>query len=208
MTESAAASLTAQGQRTRSALVAAARKVFARRGYVAARINDVTEAADVSVGTFYTYFEAKEQVFADVMAGLYDELLDAMRSPSDAATRSTPNGRVRAICRAYLEAFRDEASLWAAIEEAALSAQPLRPMLWERRGACVTALADGLKRWRKDGVVSRRLQPDVAAFGLAAMAEQCAYQWFIFDAPPEFEEAVERLSMVAAQMLGIGEAAA
>src|SRR5262245_34579777 len=36
--------------------------VFARRGYLAARVDDITVAADVSHGTFYLYFRNKEDL--------------------------------------------------------------------------------------------------------------------------------------------------
>ena len=49
--------------RTRSDLLAAARKVFAERGYHEASIADITGAADVGVGTFYLHFRDKDAIF-------------------------------------------------------------------------------------------------------------------------------------------------
>jgi AcrR family transcriptional regulator len=208
MTEQAIGPLTPQGQRTRAALLAGARRVFAQRGYVDTRISDITDAAEVSVGTFYTYFEGKEQIFARVVTAVYDDLLAALRDASEAAASVAPIDRVRALHRRYLEAFRADASLWAAVEEAALSAPDLRSVVWERRGACIAMLAHAVGRWRQEGAVGRGVEPDVAAFGLAAMAEQCAYQWLIFDAPPDPDEAAERLTQVGARILGLSEAVA
>src|SRR5260370_35107047 len=58
---------TERGLRTRAALVAAARKVFERLGYLDARLIDITRAAKCSAGTFYTYFSSKEEIFAAVL---------------------------------------------------------------------------------------------------------------------------------------------
>ncbi|HSS24843.1 MAG TPA: helix-turn-helix domain-containing protein, partial [Mycobacterium sp.] len=66
---------TERGLRTRAALVAAARKVFERDGYLNARLIDITRAANCSAGTFYTYFSGKEEVFAAVLEVAQEDML-------------------------------------------------------------------------------------------------------------------------------------
>lgn len=51
----------------RSALVAAARAVFARKGIKGARVEDITAACGLSKGAFYLHFETKEAVFAELL---------------------------------------------------------------------------------------------------------------------------------------------
>ena len=58
---------TARGRRTRDALVAAARVVFERDGYADSRLVDIAAEAGCSVGTFYTWFDGKDEVFAAVL---------------------------------------------------------------------------------------------------------------------------------------------
>ena len=41
-------------------------RVFAERGYHAARVDDIVRAARTSHGTFYLYFANKEEIFAAV----------------------------------------------------------------------------------------------------------------------------------------------
>ena len=59
--------VTARGMRTRAALVAAARRVFERDGYIDARVTDITREAACSTGNFYTYFAGKEEVVHAVL---------------------------------------------------------------------------------------------------------------------------------------------
>jgi AcrR family transcriptional regulator len=54
--------------RTRADLLAAARSVFARRGYHEASIAEITELADVGVGTFYLHFRDKEDIFTTMLS--------------------------------------------------------------------------------------------------------------------------------------------
>src|ERR1700733_557123 len=60
--------------RTHAELLAAARKVFAQRGYYDASILDITAAADMGVGTFYLHFKDKDDAFNT----LIDEVLQAL----------------------------------------------------------------------------------------------------------------------------------
>src|SRR5579872_2899253 len=57
--------------RTRADLLAAARKVFAERGYHEASIADITGAADVGVGTFYLHFHDKDAIFNTLIEEQY-----------------------------------------------------------------------------------------------------------------------------------------
>jgi len=54
---------TQRGRRTRNRLLEAAEIEFGRKGFHEASISGITYRAGVALGTFYTYFESKEQVF-------------------------------------------------------------------------------------------------------------------------------------------------
>jgi len=49
---------------TRARILQAALSLFARRGFAATRVEQITEAADVGKGTFFNYFPTKEHVLA------------------------------------------------------------------------------------------------------------------------------------------------
>jgi AcrR family transcriptional regulator len=69
--------LTNRGQRSRGALVAAARTIFERDGFQNARITDISKLAGMAHGSFYTYFSSKEEVFQEVIKDLLVELMGA-----------------------------------------------------------------------------------------------------------------------------------
>ena len=48
---------------SRSAILEAARGVFAKLGYGATTVRDIIRATDLASGTFYNYFKSKEEVF-------------------------------------------------------------------------------------------------------------------------------------------------
>ena len=55
---------TERGRRTRRALLDAAAIEFGERGFHESSIVGITQRAGVALGSFYTYFESKEAVFA------------------------------------------------------------------------------------------------------------------------------------------------
>ncbi|MFA7440809.1 MAG: TetR/AcrR family transcriptional regulator [Sphingomonadaceae bacterium] len=54
---------TPRGQRTRRALLDAAALEFGEKGFHDGSISSITRRAGVSLGTFYTYFAAKDEIF-------------------------------------------------------------------------------------------------------------------------------------------------
>lgn len=58
-------------------LLKAAGKVFHQRGYHAARVSEITREAGVAQGTFYLYFQSKEQAFVELMERFASDLSSA-----------------------------------------------------------------------------------------------------------------------------------
>lgn len=68
----------------RTAMMQAAVRVFAEKGYHAATVRDIVNAADVAVGTFYFYFPDKETLFVH----LYEETADFLLQTIQQAVHS------------------------------------------------------------------------------------------------------------------------
>ena len=65
-----------KGLRARARLLDGAKQVFEENGFLEARISDIAERAGLSHGSFYHYFESKEEIFREVAATV-DERLSA-----------------------------------------------------------------------------------------------------------------------------------
>lgn len=81
--------LRAQGRKTMAKLLDAGMRVFAERGFHAARVDDIVRTARASHGTFYLYFSSKEDLLR-TLAVQCSEQLEALAttlgavSPDDA----------------------------------------------------------------------------------------------------------------------------
>jgi AcrR family transcriptional regulator len=58
----------------RAALLVAAKAVFAEMGYDAASVRDIIRRTDLAAGTFYNYFNDKQEIFRAVIEELTTEL--------------------------------------------------------------------------------------------------------------------------------------
>lgn len=83
----------------RSAMMQAAVRVFAEKGYHAATVRDVVAAAEVAVGTFYFYFPDKETLFVY----LYEETAEFLIQAIEQALkgRATLPMKVETAIQAY-----------------------------------------------------------------------------------------------------------
>jgi AcrR family transcriptional regulator len=67
--------LRARGKRTLAGILEAGARVFADRGYHAARVDDIVKAAKVSHGTFYLYFSSKQDLFRAIAETIASEMV-------------------------------------------------------------------------------------------------------------------------------------
>jgi AcrR family transcriptional regulator len=58
----------------RHEILIAARTVFAQKGYANATLDEIAEKAEFAKGTLYNYFDSKEQLFDEMVAGMVDDM--------------------------------------------------------------------------------------------------------------------------------------
>lgn len=88
--------LSARGLRRRTAIVTAASRLFASRGYAAVGIDDIGQAAGVTGPAIYRHFDSKAAVLAAVIA----DIIDVVADPPQLAAIS-PQQQLRRRIRHY-----------------------------------------------------------------------------------------------------------
>ncbi len=100
-----------QGSETQKTLRLEARKIFAKKGYSGANTNELVQRARVTKGALYHHFANKRELYHSVVEDMERELVERLEDAATAAAggRRDPWERLRAMCRAYLDACRDPA---------------------------------------------------------------------------------------------------
>ena len=112
---------TERGRKTLRRLIEAAAQEFGERGFHEAAITGITQRAGVALGTFYTYFESKEEVFR----ALVRDMSHATRAHVAEAARGAPDRLTaeRLGLAAFIAFVRERPELYRIIEEAQFVAQ-------------------------------------------------------------------------------------
>jgi AcrR family transcriptional regulator len=90
---------------TRTALVTAARELFAEKGFAATSRDEIATRAGVTRGALYHHFDSKTAVAAAVVAALEAELVE--RVVSAARDGEGVREQLHRGCRAYMDACAD-----------------------------------------------------------------------------------------------------
>lgn len=107
---------TKRGEKTRNRLLEAAEIEFGRKGFHEASISGITYRAGVALGTFYTYFESKEEIFRALVR--YMSRLTRERLAERVATAPDRLAAERMGIEAFIEFARQHKSIYRIITEA------------------------------------------------------------------------------------------
>lgn len=194
-----------KGRETRARLVEAAKRVFERDGFLEARISDIAKEAGLSHGSYYHYFDSKEQLFREV-AALQEARLTA---PPDDADRplgadATPWERIRRANRRYLERYRDEARIMGVIEQVSRYDRHVNEARMERMKHFAARTERAIRRWQAEGLADPGVDPALAADALGAMVARFAELWLVQGYRAyDFDEVVDQLTRLWASALGL-----
>ena len=100
------ASLTTDKRRL---LLEAAVRVFARRGFHAARVGDIAEEAGVAHGLLYHYFSSKEEVLETIFRETWADLLAAVRDVEESGEPAQE--QLRQVAAILLRSWRRDPDL-------------------------------------------------------------------------------------------------
>jgi len=93
----------------RRLLLDAAVRVFARRGYHAARVGDIAEEAGVAYGLLYHYFSSKEEVLRSVFRETWRALIATIESVEESS--EPPREQLRKVAEILLRSWRRDPDL-------------------------------------------------------------------------------------------------
>lgn len=181
----------------RGELLEAARQVFEHDGYHGTTVSAVVQAAGLSQGAFYLYFEDKKGIFA----ALQDEMATLLRRRIYWVTRDEPDARRRleAGLRAYFEFYAEYPAYNRRLTIEGLGIdESFEARQTEVHQTLATAFEPTL---RELGVRATA----VAAFALLGMAAQLAY-WQHFQRNEEPSMSASALAQACASLFLDGAA--
>src|SRR4051812_5797854 len=163
--------LRAQGRKTMRKLLDAGMTVFERRGYHAARVDDIVKVARTSHGTFYLYFSNKEDLFRALVHDAAEELEALSTSLGEVGPGADGYQELRAWVGRFLDIYTRYGPVLRAWTEAEIDDTQLGRLGDDVLGGFTRVLMERIK----DGATARGADPQIAALALVAMIERFTY---------------------------------
>ena len=171
----AAGSRKARAEQTEAALKEAGRRVFARCGYLDAKITDIAAEAGRSVGSFYKHFAGKDELLhallADWIAHAGEEL-----AGHDAGSDLSQEPALRARVAAYWHTYRAHLPEIRALAQAAYVSPVFARQLARFRHAELDTMRQHLERLAAAGF-DLPGDPAVLASAVNALLESFCATW-------------------------------
>jgi AcrR family transcriptional regulator len=196
-----------KGTRTRVRLVEAAKEIFEEDGFLEGRISDIAERAGLSHGSFYHYFDSKEEIFREVAASVEEKLGEPLGGVIlDPESRATPQDRLREALRRHLESYRREAKIIGVMEQMSRYDKEVSALRLESHARYSQQVAASIRSLQQHGLADPDLDPTIAAAALGAMTTRFPEMWLVQEAVTcTMDEAVEQLTRLFVNALGLSD---
>ena len=148
--------------------------MFARDGYLNAKISDIAAAAGRSVASFYNYYDTK----ADLLIALAEEFHAEASQLAALPYRAGLSGEeaLREAVAGFWRTYAKRRGELIGIFQAAMVEGRFRDRWLELRGEAITRIATAVRKAQADGYCPG-VDPVMTASALSAMLEHFCYIW-------------------------------
>jgi AcrR family transcriptional regulator len=190
---------TARSRRRRDDLLIAARQVFEEHGYFETKVADIARLASASHGTFYTYFDSKDDVLRALVAELADDLYVAATQP--VGHHATPFLTLQATIRQFMHAYRDRAAMLRILEQATSVSDEFLAVRLQIRDRFARGLEAVLRARLARDPDPDGLDPALAAYALGGMAEDFARGRYVLGQLLDDDAGIATLTVIWARAI-------
>ncbi|MCK9898252.1 TetR/AcrR family transcriptional regulator [Frankia sp. AgB32] len=187
-----------QATQTRTKLLVAAKQAFEESGYLPTRVADIVKRAGLAHGSFYHYFDSKEDIFRE-LAAVADAQLNAPMQQIilDPNSDMSPTERIRKSTYRYLDAYRREARLLGVIEEVSRYDEYLREARDKRVRHHLEELTESIRKLQGRGLADPTLDPRLVSAVLGSITARFPEVWLVQNLVEcSLDEAVEYITKV------------
>ena len=194
MTES---SLTTDKRRL---LLEAAVRVFARRGFHAARVGDIAEEAGVAHGLLYHYFSSKEEVLETIFRETWADLLAAVRDVEESGEPAQE--QLRQVAAILLRSWRRDPDLVRVLVRGVARSSELDRRVGDV-GDAFAAIERIVRRGQEAGELRPELDARLTSVIFYGAIEELLTGW-VLELLPDGDEDVARAEQTVVEIVSGG----
>jgi AcrR family transcriptional regulator len=191
--EQTGAQVTARGARTAARLREAAKEAFDELGWGGTRVEDVVQRAGVSHGTFYTYYDNKSALLADLVAESQRDIAALASAPW---VGEDVRAALAAVVAGFLDRYARDAVTMRTWLEAAREDRTFAELYLSARGLFVDRVADNVAAIVAASGRQGGPPAGTIASTLVAMVEHFAYCWLVLGEEHERDDVIASMVTV------------
>lgn len=201
MTVEAREPRTPRGWARREQVLRAGQAVFERTSYYEVRVADIAAEANVSHGTFYTYFTSKD----DVLMALVDELVElSLTASSEPLTPgAAPAQQLAETITRFMHTYKENASMHRVLEQVAASNPEFMAYRRRVRQRYIDRIEATIRSWQDRGTGDPSLDPRHGAEALGGMVADVAFARYVLNEPLDEQTAIDTLSRIWCRAVGV-----
>jgi len=152
-----------QSRDKRKAILDAAVKVFAEKGYHGSRVSDIASEAGIAYGLVYHYFKNKEEILDTIFEEHWSGFLEAVEAIAEST--SSIEDKLLSIAALILNAYRvRESWVKVLVFEIQRSSRFAEPEQLRAVGRLFRTVARSLRSGQESGTLRSEFDPDIACF--------------------------------------------
>ena len=169
----------------RRLLLDAAVRVFARKGYHAARVGDIAVEAGVAYGLLYHYFSSKEEVLRSVFRETWQALIATIESVEEGD--DPPRAQLRKVAEILLRSWKRDPDLVRVLVLEVTRSQLLAGEM-DEIAASFAAIQAIVERGQADGSIRGDLDARLASYVFYGAIDELLTGWVLGRLPDSDEE--------------------
>jgi AcrR family transcriptional regulator len=183
-------------EETKRRIFVAALELFHGKGFEHTTVDEITERADVSKGTFFNYFPRKESVLAYLSEEWLERVEEAAATPHTDSTR-----RIAALFQAVASAYGEDRALSSLVIHAGMQ-QMCCPEDLQSRNRLVSLVKEAVAEGQASGEFRRDVDPGAISFALGSVFMGAMFWWVGHTHPGDVDVSLgQRLEDVIAGQL-------
>jgi TetR/AcrR family fatty acid metabolism transcriptional regulator len=184
-------------QDKRRLLLDAAVRVFARKGYHAARVGDIAEEAGVAYGLLYHYFDSKDDVLRSVFRETWRALIETIKRVEEG--EDEPREQLRKVAEILLRSWRRDPDLVRVLVLEVTRSQHLAEEM-DEIVASFAAIQEIVERGQADGSIRPDLDARLASYVFYGAIDELLTGW-VLGRLPDTEEDLARAEYTVVEIV-------
>jgi TetR/AcrR family transcriptional regulator, fatty acid metabolism regulator protein len=187
----------------RRLILAAAVRVFARKGFHTCRVGDIAEEAGVAHGLLYHYFSSKDELLQAVFRETWAELLELLEGVAD--SDKPAREQLQDVASVLLRSWQHDPDLVRVLVREVARSPQLQEQMAEV-GKAFGAIKRIVEQGQRTGELRAELDPQLVSVAFHGAIEEILTGW-VLGTLPDADDDVERAERTVVEVMCGGLAA-